>query len=102
MLTQWFCSVYRGAGSETHLSKESKQVVIASSMTPMDVNGISSWPETTYDVPESCQEPSRKGGDTAEVITIPTETANYIMGRAHSAFVSTRSVADMDDALICD
>ena len=38
----------------------------------------------------------------AKVIIIPTETANYIMGRAHSAFVSTRSVADMEDALICD
>jgi hypothetical protein len=39
--------VYCGAGSETALSKQSKQVVIASSMTPMDVNDISSRPETT-------------------------------------------------------
>ncbi len=36
------------------------------------------------------------------MIIIPTETANYIMGRAHSAFVSTRSVAGMEDASICD
>ncbi len=36
------------------------------------------------------------------MIIIPTETANYIIGRAHSAFVSTRSVVDMKDALICD
>ena len=104
VLTQWFSSVCSGAGSETPLSKESKQVVIASSMTPMDVNlnDTSSRMETTVDVPDVCQEPNRKGGDTAKVIIIPTETANYIMGRAHSAFVSTRSVSDMEDALICD
>ena len=102
VLTRWFSSVYCGAGSETALSKQSKQVVIASSMTPMDVNDISSRPETTDDVPESCQEPNRKGGDTAKVIIIPTETANYIMGHAHSAFVSTRTMSDMEDALICD
>jgi hypothetical protein len=71
-------------------------------MIPMEVNDKSSRPETTDDVPESCQEPNRKGGDTAKVIIIPTETANYIMGHAHSAFVSTRSVSDMEDALICD
>ncbi len=86
-----FSSVYCRAGSETALSKQSKQVVIASSMTPMDVNDISSRPETNDYVPESCQEPNRKGGDTAKVrkggdtakvIIIPTETANYIMGHA--------------------
>ncbi len=60
-------------------------------MTPMDVNDVSSRPETTDDVPESFQEPNRKGGDTAKVINIPTETANYVMGHAHSAFVSTRT-----------
>ena len=68
-------------------------------MTPMDVNDISSRPETTIDVPVCCQEPDRRGGDTAKVIIIPAKTANYIMG---SAFVSTRSVADTEDALICD
>ena len=71
-------------------------------MTPMDVNDISSRPETTDDVPESCQEPNRKGGDIAKVIIIPTETANYIMGHAHSAFVSTRTRSDIEDALVCD
>ncbi len=45
----------------------------------MDFNNKSSQAETTDDVPESCQGPNRKGGDTAKVITIPTETANYIM-----------------------
>jgi hypothetical protein len=102
VLTSWFSSVYCRAGSETAWSQQSKQVVIASSMTPMDVNDISSRPETTDDVPESCQEPIRKGGDTAKVIIIPTETANYIMGHAHSAFVSTRTKSDMEDPLICD
>ena len=101
VLTQWFSSVCSGTGSETPLSKEPEQVVIASPMTPMDVNDISSL-ETIADVPDSCQEPDRKGGDTAKVIIIPTETANYIMGHAHSAFVSTRSVSDMEDASISD
>ncbi len=36
------------------------------------------------------------------MIIIPTETANYIMGHAHSAFVSTRTISEMEDALICD
>ncbi len=71
-------------------------------MTPMDVKDISSWPETTDDVPESCQEPNRKGEDTAKVIIIPTEIANYIMSHVHRAFVSTRTMSDMKDALICD
>ncbi len=82
-LTSWFISVYCGAGSETAFSRESKQVMIASSMTPIDVNDISSRPETIDDIPESCREPNRKRGDTANVIIIGTETANYIMGRAH-------------------
>jgi hypothetical protein len=99
VLTQWFGSVYSGAGSETPLSKESKQVVIASSMSCMYFNDISSRPKTTDDVAESCQEPNRKGGDTVKVIIIPTETANYIMGRVHSAFVSTRSVVYMMEEL---
>ncbi len=68
----------------------------------MDVNDTSSRPETTDDFPESCQEPNRTGGDAAKVIVIPTETAKYIMGHAHSAFVSTRTMSDMEDALICD
>ena len=75
VLTRWFISVYCGAGSETASSKQSKQVVIALSVTPMDFNDISSRPETIDDAPESCQEPNRKGGDTANVICIPTETA---------------------------
>jgi hypothetical protein len=38
----------------------------------MDVNEISSRPEATDDVPDSCQEPDRKGGDTAKVVIILT------------------------------
>ena len=63
VLTQWFSSVCSGAESETPLSKEWNQIVIVSSMTPMDVNDISSRLETTVDVPDSCQEPDRKGGE---------------------------------------
>ncbi len=81
-----------GAGSETALSKQTKQAVIASSMTPTDINDVSSRLETTDDVPESCQEPNMKRGDTAKVIIFPTNTANYIMGHVHSAFVSTRTM----------
>ncbi len=43
-----------GAGSETALNKHLKQVVIASAITPMDVNDISSRLETTYNDPDSC------------------------------------------------
>ncbi len=55
------------------MSKESKQVMIASAMTPIDVNGILSLLETTDNVPDSCREPDRKGEDTTKVIIIPTE-----------------------------
>jgi hypothetical protein len=104
VLTSWLSSVYCGAGSETALSKQSEQVVMASSMIPMDFNDISSRQETSVNVPESCQESSWKGGDTAKVIIIrvPTETAYYIMGQAHSACVSTSSIMDMEDTSICD
>ncbi len=71
-------------------------------MTPMDVIDIQFRLKTTDDVPDSCQEPDRKEWDTAKVIFITTETAKYIMGCAHITFVSTRSVLDMEDALICD
>ncbi len=54
VLTRWFSSVDCGAGSETALNKHLKLVVIASAITPMDVNDISSRLETTYNDPESC------------------------------------------------
>ena len=83
-----------------------KQVVIASSVTPSELNDNSQLPETTYagDLPDIVQPTKRKGGDTEKVIIIPVETCNFIMGHAHhdSAFVSTRSINDMEDALICD
>ena len=47
VLTQWFSSVCSGAGRETPWSKESNQVVIASSMIPMEVNDRIS-PKTDY------------------------------------------------------
>ncbi len=40
--------------------------------------------------------------DTDKVIIIPVETANFIMGRSHNAFVSTKSIVEIEDALICD
>ena len=74
-----------------------KQVVIASSVTPGEFNDSSQLPETTYDIPDIVQPTTWKGGDTDKVIIIPVETCNY----AHSAFVSTRSIKEMEDALIC-
>ncbi len=69
--------MYCGARSETALNiEQSKQVVIASSMTPMDVNDISSRLETTVNVPESCQEPNKEGGDTAKVIIYQQKLQN--------------------------
>ena len=78
----------------------SKQVVIASSVTPSELNDNSQLPETTYDLPDIVQPTERKGGDTDKVIIIPVETCNFIMGHAHSACVSTLSIDEM--ALICD
>ena len=40
VLTRWFRSVYEGATSEIPLRKKSKQVVIASLITPVDVNDL--------------------------------------------------------------
>ena len=71
-------------------------------MTPGEFNDSSQLPETTYDIPDVVQPTKRKGGVTVKVIIIPVETSNFIMGHAHSAFVSTRSIEDMEDALICD
>ena len=79
-----------------------KQVVISSSVTPRELNDSPQLPETTYDNPDIVQPTKRKGGDTDKVIIIPVETCNFIMGHAQSAFVSTRSIDDMEDAFICD
>ncbi len=68
-----------------------KQVVIASSVTPQDANDVLLSPETTYDIPGVVQPTDRKGGYTRKVTIIPVETANFITGKAHSAFVTTRS-----------
>jgi hypothetical protein len=92
VLTRWISSVYSGAGSEQSLDQMAKQVVIASSVTPEDVNDVSLSQETTYDdVPNIVQPTDRKGGDTCKVIITPVETANFITDKAHSEFVTTRS-----------
>ena len=66
-------------------------------------NSGTDTPETTYDIPNIVEPTKRKGGDTDKVIIISVETCNFIMGHAHtSAFVSTRSIDDMEDSLICD
>jgi hypothetical protein len=102
VLTQWFCSVYSGAGSEPSLNQMAKQVVIASSATPKDVNDALLTQEPTYDIPDVVQLTDRKGGDTSKVIIIPVEAANFITGKAHCAYVTTRSEEDLEDCLICD
>ena len=73
VLTRWFSSVYSGARSETPLEKESKQVVVTSSVTPSEVNNISHSPETIYDIPDSYQLSNRKQGDTVKAIIIPVD-----------------------------
>ncbi len=91
MLTRWFGNVYSGAGSGPSPDHQMvKQVVIASSATPKDVNDVLLLQETTFDIPAAFQSTNRKGGDTCKVIIIPVETANFITGKAHSAFVTTR------------
>ncbi len=52
MLNRWFSSVYSRAGSEPSVNQMAKQVVIASSVTPKDVNDAILSQETTYDIPD--------------------------------------------------
>jgi hypothetical protein len=56
---------------------------------------------TTYYIPDAVQLTDRKGGDTSKVISIPVETVDFITGKAHSAFVTTRSEEELEDFLIC-
>ncbi len=91
VLTRLFSSMYSGAGSEPSSDQMTKQVVIASSVTNMDVNDL---PETTYDMHSIAQPTNRKGGDTDKVIFIPEDTAIFIAGKAQSAFVSTRTIGE--------
>ena len=74
-----------------------KQVVIASSVTPKDVNDVLLSQETTYDIPYAVKTTDRKEGDTSKVIIIPVETANFITGKAHSAFVTTKSEEELEE-----
>ena len=70
-LTRWFSSVYGaygGAGSRPSSDQMAKQVVIASSVTPRELNDSSQLPETTYDIPDIVQPTKRKGGNTDKVI----------------------------------
>ncbi len=90
VLSLLFGSVYSGAGSEPSVNQMAKQVVIASSVTPKDVNNAFLSQETTYDIPDVVQSTDRKGGDTSEVIIIPVETAIYITGKILCADVTTR------------
>ena len=46
----------------------SKQVVIASLVTPVELNDSLQSPETTYDIPEIVQPTKQQGGDTVKVI----------------------------------
>jgi hypothetical protein len=74
----------------------------ASSMTPLDIQDGSFSPDTTRDISYESKSPKQKGGDTDEEISILEWTMNIIMARSESGFVSTRILADMEDALICD
>ena len=71
-----------------------KQVVIASSVTPRELNDNSQLPETTYDLPEIVHSTKRKAGDTDKVIIIPVETCNFIMGHAHTSHLVHLSAQD--------
>ena len=48
VLNRWFSSVYIGAGSEPSVNQMTTQVVIASSVTPKDVNNAILSQDTTY------------------------------------------------------
>ncbi len=76
--------------------------MIASSVTPKDVNDAILSQETTYDIPYVVQPTDRKGGDNSKVIIIPAETAFHITGKIRGAYVTTRSDEELEDCLICD
>ncbi len=78
------------------------QVTEASSVTPRDVQEGSLSPDAIKDIHYELQSSKRKGGDTDEATFIPESTVNVIMDRAQSAFASTRSLAELENALICD
>jgi hypothetical protein len=96
------CSVHNRAGSRTSVDQKFDQVMKASSMLPRDVQDGSFSPDTTKDITHELQSSKRKGGDTDQEIFIPESTMNIIIDRPESAFVSTRVLADMEDALMCD
>jgi hypothetical protein len=74
-----------------------KQVVIASSVTPKDVNDALLSQGITYDIPDVVQPTDRKGGDNRKVIMIPAATASYITGKIRGAYVTTRSDEELED-----
>ena len=76
--------------------------MIASSVTPKDVNDAILSQETTYAIADVVQPTDRKGGDKSKVIIIPAETASYITGKIHSVYLTTRSDDELEDCLICD
>ncbi len=61
VLNRWFSSVYSKAGSEPSANQMAKQAVIASSVTPKDVNNALLSQETTYDIPDVFQPTDRRG-----------------------------------------
>ncbi len=92
--------MHNGVGSRTSVDQKFDQVMKASSMTPLDVQEGLFSPDTTKDMQYELKSSKRKGGDTDEEIIISESTMNIIMDRSESAFVSTRALADMEDALI--
>ena len=76
--------------------------MIASSVTPKDVNDALLSQETTYDTPDVVQPTDRKEGDNRKMIIIPAETAFRITGKIRGAYVTTRSDEELEDCLICD
>jgi hypothetical protein len=101
-----FRSVHNGVGSRTSAARGRKfdqtRITEASAMTLRDVKDGSLSPDTAKVIPYALQSSKRKGADTEEAIFIPGSTMNVIMDRAQRAFVCTRSLAESEDALICD
>ena len=64
VLTRWLSSIYSGAGSRTSSDLMSKQVVIASLVTPGELNDSSQLQETTYDIPDIVQPTGKEGKQT--------------------------------------
>jgi hypothetical protein len=100
------CSAHTGTGEPTYENQRSKQVTVASSLTPRDVL------DELYSVPYLKERTSEdiisehicRGKIGTKIITIPERIANVIFDQKECAFVGAESIFESaePEALCCD